>query len=185
MRLARALFRNSRAAAAAEMALVTPFLLALMFGAFELGNLFMDEHALEKQVRDGARYGARLELSDDYSCSSDPTTVFKDPDAADDIIKVTKDGVTTGDGNPRWTDYWSRQCNGATPTLEVTIRCVNKSSIDTDDTGNTGIYSGLDGQIPVVHVAGAVKYRSVLSAVGFDATNVCLTAESESAVQGL
>ena len=76
MRPARALFRNDRAAAAAELALVSPFLLALMFGAFELGNLFLDEHSLEKQVRDGARFAARLELSDDYSCSSDPATAM-------------------------------------------------------------------------------------------------------------
>jgi Flp pilus assembly protein TadG len=186
MRIARALIFDTRAAAAAEMALVTPFLLALMFGAFELGNLFLDEHALEKQVRDGARFAARLELSDDYSCSTDPSTVFKLGDeAADDIIKVTKDGVTSGDGNPRWTSYWDRQCNNSTPTLAVTVRCVNKADIDTDDTGSTGIYSGLDGQIPVVRVAGAVKYRSVLAAIGLDATNVCLRAESEAAVQGL
>jgi Flp pilus assembly protein TadG len=186
MRVVRALLRNDQAAAAAEMALVTPFLLALMFGAFELGNLFMDEHALEKQVRDGARYGARLELSDDYSCSADPATVFAEGDATDDdIIKVTKDGVTSGDGSPRWTTYWDRKCNNATPTLAVTVRCVEKSDIDTDDTGSTGIYSGLDGDIPVVVVSGAVKYRSVLASLGFDATNVCLRAKSEAAVQGI
>jgi Flp pilus assembly protein TadG len=186
MRIARRLLCNQRATAAAEMALVTPLLLALMFGAFELGNLFLDEHSLEKQVRDGARFASRLELSGDYSCSSDPATVFAaGDDAAPEIIKVTKDGVTSGDGSPRWTSYWDRQCNNATPTLAVSVRCVNKADVDTDDTGSTGMYSGLVGQIPVVEVAGAVKYRSVLAAIGFDATNVCLRAESEAAVQGL
>jgi Flp pilus assembly protein TadG len=172
--------------AAVEMALVAPFLLALMFGSFELGNFFMDQHALEKQVRDGARYGSRLAISDTYTCSPDPATVFADTSAAADIIKVTKDGVTTGTGNPRWGTYWDRTCSGGAPTLAVTVRCVDKDDIDKGASGNTGIYTSLEGEtIPVVTVSGAVKYRSVLASLGFDATNICLRAESDAAVQGL
>jgi hypothetical protein len=171
--------------AAVEMALVAPLLLALMFGSLELGNMFMDQHALTKQVQDGARFASRLAISTAYVCSTDPATVFEDSDATDQIIHVTKDGVVTGAGTPRWSNYWSRNCDGGGDTLAVTIRCVAKSDVDTDDTGFTGIYTGLDGAIPVVRVAGAVKYRSVLAALGFDATDVCLRAQSEAAVQGL
>jgi Flp pilus assembly protein TadG len=184
MRRLLGLLRNDKASAAAEMALLTPLLLALMFGSFELGNLFMDEHALEKQVRDGARFGARLTLNEDYSCGS-PATVFEADDAEDQIKKVTKDGAVSGTGNPRWSAYWSRNCTDDTPTLSVTIRCVPKASIDTEASGKTGIYTGLDGDIPVVKVSGSVKYRSVLAPLGLNATNVCLTAESEAAVQGV
>jgi Flp pilus assembly protein TadG len=182
MRLAK-LFGNNRAAAAAEMALVTPFLLALMFGAVELGNLFMDEHALEKQVRNGARFASRLEMDDNYSC---PGVVFADADYNAKVINVTKNGVVDGSGNPRWTGYWSRPCTGGDPTLTVTVRCVGKNQIDLDDTGNSGIYTSLAGStIPVVSVSGKVKYRSVAGLLGFDATNVCLEAESELPVQGI
>lgn len=177
--------RSRDGTAAVEMALVAPLLLALMFGSLELGNLFMDQHALTKQVRDGARFASRLELNSAYVCSADPATVFAASDATDQIIHVTKDGVVSGSGTPRWGSYWSRNCDDGDPTLTVTIRCVAKSDVDTDGSGFTGIYTGLNGSIPVVNVAGAVKYRSVLGTLGFDATDICLRAQSEAAVQGL
>lgn len=182
MRLFVFLLRDSRGNSAVEMALITPFLLALMFGAAELGNYFMTEHALEKSVRDGARFASRLALDPDYAC---PGAVFADPDAENNIVKVTKDGAVDGDNNPRWDTYWTRTCTGKAQTVSVTIRCVPKGDIDQDDTGNTGIYTSLDGEIPVVKVSGAVHYASVLGSLGFDATNICLQAESEAAVTGL
>ena len=173
---------NVRGTAAAELALVMPFLLTLMFGAVELGNLFMDEHALEKQVRNGARYASRLEIDENYSC---PATVFADADATAKVINVTKNGVVDGTGNPRWTGYWSRTCPGQ-QALTVSVRCVNKDQIDVGDTGNSGIYTSLGGTtIPVVKVAGAVRYRSVISTLGFDVVDMCLRAESELPVQGI
>ena len=176
------LLRDKRASAAAEMAMVTPFLLALMVGAMELGNLFVDQHALEKQVRNGARYASRLEIDENYAC---PGSVFADADATAKVINVTKNGVVDGSGNPRWTGYWSRACPGVQP-LDVQIRCVAKDQIDVGDTGNSGIYSTLSGTtIPVIKVSGAVRYRSVISTIGFNVADVCLKAESELAVQGI
>src|SRR5690348_6628430 len=91
--------RDQSASAAVEMALVTPLLLALLFGSVELGNFFMSEHALEKQVRDGARYAARLPLAAAYSC---PNVVFADAGATNNIINVTETGAVSGTGFPRW-----------------------------------------------------------------------------------
>jgi len=180
------LLRDGDGAAAVEMALVAPLLLALMFGSVELGNLFMDQHALEKQVRDGARFGARLEVNKDYSCSADPSTVFQDADAATQIINVTEKGAVAGAGLPRWgSGYWARTCTGDVQTVTVTVRCVDKDDIDTDSTGKTGVYTSLDGDIPVVVVSGAVKYRSVLGSLGFPSANICVRAQSEAAVTGL
>jgi len=180
----RSLIRNRDANAAVEMALVTPLLLALMFGAVELGNFFMTEHALEKQVRDGARYASRLSLSDAYSC---PGTVFADANANSDIVNVTETGAVSGTGFPRLdSGYWARTCGSDTQTVTVSVRCVAKSDIDTGASGNSGIYTSLNGDIPVVKVSARVKYLSVLSQLGFNAaTNICLQAESESAVQGI
>lgn len=183
MGMRRPLLLNHDASAAAELALVTPILFALMFGSLELGNFFNDEHALAKQVRDGARYASRMELAAAYSC---PNTVFQDTDANTKIINVTKNGVVSGAGNPRWSDYWTRTCTGDNQTLTVSIRCVAKNQIDTGASGNTGIYTSLAGtDIPVVKVSGAVRYRSVLANLGFNTGNLCLRAESEAAVQGL
>lgn len=184
MRTLLGLLRTDTASAAVEMALVTPLLLILAIGSFELGNLFMDQHALEKQVRDGARYAARLSIASAYSC---PATVFKDPNATANIINVTKTGAVSGAGTPRWpATYWARTCTGQAQTVSVDVRCVAKSQIDTGADGVTGIYTSLPGTtIPVVKVSAAVKYRSVLAMMGFNATNICLTAESEAPVQGL
>ena len=55
MSLPRRLARDVHAAAAAELALVLPLLLIIMFGSFEIGNYFLNEHILVKAVRDGAR----------------------------------------------------------------------------------------------------------------------------------
>lgn len=184
MRLLLSLCKADKGAAAAEMAMVFPFMLILMFGAVELGNLFLDEHTLTKQVRDGARYASRLPLSDTFVCDTDVFDGDED-DAEDSIIKVTKDGATTGTGNPRWTNYWTRTCDGGAPTLDVDVRCVDKDDIDVDADGTTGVYTTLPGdQIPVVTVSGAVKYRSVLASIGIDATNICLKAESDVAMAG-
>ena len=184
MRTPRGILGNDQGAAAAELALVTPLLLVLMIGSFELGNLFMDQHALEKQVRDGARYAARLSINSAYSC---PGTVFKDPNATANIINVTKTGAVSGAGTPRWpTSYWARTCTAQPQTVTVGIRCVAKTQIDAANDGVTGIYTSLPGTtIPVVKVSAAVKYRSLLAMVGFNGTNVCMTAESEAPVQGL
>lgn len=180
------LLRSDGASAAVEMALVLPFLLALLFGSVELGNYFMSEHALEKQVRDGARYAARLTLKQPYNCTADPATVFADANASADIINVTETGAVSGTGFPRWdASYWARTCGQDPQTVTVSINCVTKGDIDTGGSGQTGIYTALDGDIPVVTVSARVKYLSVLSTLGFNATNLCMTAESKAAVQGI
>lgn len=157
--------------AATELALALPLLVTLLFGSAELGNYFLDEHALVKQVRDGARYASRLPVEANYTC---PSTVSA---AAQTLIgNVTRTGTVDGSGTGRFTpEYWTRTCQGA--TLTVTIRCVDEDDYD-------GIYQSLEGDIPVVKVSAAVGYRSVLGTLGLPTANLCLRAESESAVVG-
>ena len=167
------------------MALVVPFFLALLFGSFELGNFFMNQHALQKSVQDGARFASRLEIkSTGYSC---PTAVFNDAAATTKIINVTENGSVSGAGHPRFGSwYWAKTCTGKAQTVTVNLRCVAKTQIDTGNSGYTGIYTSLSGTtIPVVKVEAAVQYPSVLSGLGFNSTNYCLQASSEAAVQGL
>jgi hypothetical protein len=63
---------DCRGAAAAEMALVLPLLLIILFGSLELGNYFMNEHTLVKAVRDGARFAGRQTFTNYTSCSGSP-----------------------------------------------------------------------------------------------------------------
>jgi hypothetical protein len=50
---------NKRGAAAAEMAIILPLLVTLMFGSFEVGKYFLDAHRVQQAVRDGARFAGR------------------------------------------------------------------------------------------------------------------------------
>ena len=180
MRIASALFRNDSGAAAAEIILVAPLLIILMFSSVELGNYFMTEHAVIKQVRDGARYGSRLTLAADYSCSggSDLSTIFEDSDAATNILNVTKTGSVDGTATGRFAAAFWTTCPGTPAPVSVTVRCVDEDSYG-------GIYSTLDGDIPVLTVSADVAYPSLFGALGFNTSGLCLRAESESAVYGL
>ena len=174
------LLRDRRGVAAAEMALVAPLLIILMFGSVELGNYFLTEHAVVKQVRDGARYGSRLTLADDYTCAAgtDLSTIFKSASAGTDIVNVTRTGSVDGTATGRFGNAFWTTCPGSAAPVTVNIRCVDKDSYG-------GIYSTLDGDIPVLTVSANVAYPSLLGAIGFDASGLCLRAESESAVYGL
>ena len=75
------------------MAMVLPLLLTVLFGSFEVGNYFLNQHAVTKAVRDGARYASRMTLDADYVC---PSKVFDDASYQTTIENVTKTGTVDG-----------------------------------------------------------------------------------------
>lgn len=162
------MWRCSQGAAAAEMAMVMPFLLILLFGSVELGNYFLNEHSLVKAVRDGARFAARQSFTNYTACSGTPGgTVEAD----------TKNVVMSG--------YLS---GGAvlTPNIEASDITVSTSCTATAG-GQTlsGIYRNRSGGAQIVIVTAQVDYRSVLGSFGFTGLNYDLNATSESAVSGI
>jgi Flp pilus assembly protein TadG len=159
------LFRDRCGAAAAEMALVAPLLIILMFGSMELGYYFYSEHVVIKAVRDGARFASR-EGFEKYSC---PSTIDSGVEA--DTKHVTRTNQVTGGGArlPNWTSDNS---------VTVTLSCVDNSSATYG-----AIYDGLSG-VPVVTVSATVPYASLFSKIGFDATNLQLSAKSQASVMG-
>lgn len=179
MRRVRDLWRNDDAAASAEMIFVMPMLVILAFGSMELGNLFLTEHAVTKQVRDGARYASRLTVHADYACAvgDDLSTIFEDSTAGEKIVNVTQTGSVDGTGTTRFADEFWDACTGDDP-VKVTIRCVDKDAY-------AGIYTGLDGDIPIVMVSANVTYPSLFSTLGFNTGGLCVRAESEVAVAGI
>ena len=158
---------SNKAAAAAEMALVMPFLIILMFGSFELGNYFLNEHVVAKAVRDGARYAARRSFTD-FSC---PNTVASD--VVDKTRNVTRTGQVANGGVarlPNWT---------AATTVTVTLNCTTITG------GNySGIYKGM-ANVPTIKVSAIVPYRSLFNNLGFTSTTLNLVSESEATVQGI
>lgn len=174
----RQLFREERGAAAAEMALVTPLLLIIMFGSVELGNFFMSEHALVKSVRDGARYAARQSFTNFSGCSTTAASV--PAGLANDVKTLVRKGSldnSAADRLPNW--------SSADATFSVTVSC------DTSTGGQTfgGIYQGNNvgtaNAGPVVIVSASVPYRPVLASYGFTGVGLSLSANQQAAVTGI
>lgn len=153
-----------RASAAVEMALVTPLLVTLMFGSFELGNYFMDSHVVAKAVRDGARYAARRAF-DQYTCST----------VSSDVIDKTRNIIRTGQvasGGTARLPGWSDSS-----TISVAASC--------DATTVSGIYTGMTGGARIVTVTAAVPYNSLFNSLGFSSTTLTLRARAQAAVAGI
>lgn len=158
------LWRSERGAAAAEMALVTPLLVILLFGSFELGNYFLSEHIAIKAVRDGARYAGRQSFAN-MPCGN-PSTVETQ------IQNVVRTGTTDGTGTPRLPNW----TNNATVTVST--------ACDTSGT-YSGLYTGLAGGVPRVTVSVTVPYQSLFGGLGFPVTGLNVVAQSQAVVAGI
>lgn len=173
-------FRNPRplgnsGAAAAEMALVLPLLITILFGSAEMGNYFLQEHAVAKSVRDGARFAARLPMTDYTGCSATPTAPTAT--AVTKIRNVTRTGSSDGTGIGRLS-YWA-EVMGGNQTITVTATCDNSGTY-------TGIYDGLTMGAPVVTVSASVPYPTLFGMFGMISTGAFkLNASSQAAVMGI
>jgi len=172
-------YQCCRGSAAVEMALVTPMLLTLIFGSFELGNYFLDNHIVAKAVRDGARYAARQSYSV-YNCSS-----ITDSNVVTAIRNVVRTGQVTSGGSPRvpgWSDA---------TTITVTVSCNSSftTGIYSDITTTTG--GTITAGAPVVTISADVPYSSLFDFL-FTGTrqrvwggNLAIHARSQAPVTGV
>jgi Flp pilus assembly protein TadG len=170
----RDFLHNRQGAAAAEMALVLPLLLVVLFVTFEGGYFLWNEHKVVKGVRDGARYAGRLAFSNYSACAAStatPTTLSGQ--IATDIKQLTRTGKLSG-GTATvvgWED------------AHVTVTCDYVA-------GSGGLYSVNAGNAPRITVSAAVPYpespiTSLAGALGFDPASITLNASAQSAVMGL
>ncbi|HUE80069.1 MAG TPA: TadE/TadG family type IV pilus assembly protein [Sphingomicrobium sp.] len=159
--------RECGGTAAAEMALVLPLLLTIMFGSLELGNYFMNEHTLVKAVRDGARFAARQSFANYPDCSTVSTT------ARDSTRNVVMNGALAGGSiiTP----------NIESGDIDVTTSCAADAGGET----MSGIYAGRANGAQIVTVSATVAYRPVVSAFGFTGIGLNLNAASQAAVTGI
>jgi hypothetical protein len=163
-------------AAAAEMALVAPMLLIILFGCFELGHYFQDQHVVTKAVRDGARYAARLPISNYSACTGSPGTAV-----VDSVARLVTRGTLAEAATTRL-PYWE----DTPPVVNVTIRCVESLSVGAGaEETMSGIYAGLDTGAAIVTVSATVEYSSLFGSLGFETAGLTLGATAESPVAGI
>ncbi|MFL0357715.1 TadE/TadG family type IV pilus assembly protein [Erythrobacter sp. GH1-10] len=144
--------------AGAEMALMLPLMLTVMFATFEAGHYFYNEQKIIEAVRNGARYAGRLPFSA-YSC---PSTMIGT--TVNQIKTVTRTGKPDGT-TPLirdWTDG----------DIDVTVTCNSATT--------TGIYAGNSGGAPIVTVSATATYNSLFARAltGSSATQVRASAQS-------
>ena len=162
----RLLLSDRKASAAAEMALVLPLLITLMFGGIEVGNYFMNEHTLVKAVRNGARFAARQKFTNYTACSGSPGGT---------VVSDTQNLVMRG--------YLSGG-RIITPNIQAADISVTTSCFSTVNSESmTGIYFGRTDGAQVVTVTASVTYQPILGFFGFD--GFTLNAESQAAVAGI
>jgi len=160
--------RNDRGAAAAEMALLLPLLIVILFAGMEGGYFMWSEHKVVKGVRDGARYAGRQPFGT-ADCDSG---VLLAEDAVKNVTRTGYPDPATYPGSdipavPGW----------ANDKISVTVTC--------DNTTVTGIYEDLPDGAPRVTVTAIVDYPSLFGVLGFPATGLTVSAEAEAAVMGI
>ena len=160
------LLRARDGSAAAEMAMVLPLMLILIFGAFELGYYFLSEHVVDKAVRDASRYAARLPLSDYPGCASVDST------AEQQIQRLARTGDP--DGTTARLAGWT-----ADSMTTVAVSCPGTGSY-----ANAGIYTDFPNGAPVVTVTAQVPYNTLFGLLGLGAATLTLNASQQAAVIG-
>lgn len=148
-------------AAAAEMALILPLIMVLLFATFEGAYYIICEHQVVTGVRNAARYAARLDFSQ-YAC---PAATFSGSTAT--IQNLARTGQLAG-GTAR-VQGW---VNG---DITVTVTC----------TSQNGIYTAVGNYAPKVRVSSRFNYPSLMGQLGFTQATLQIGASAESPVMGL
>lgn len=171
MNILNRLVRDRTGTAAAEMMLVVPIFVALMFGSFELGHFYVSEHVVQKAVRDAARYAGRLPATN-FDCGS--ATVNATAEAQ--IKSIARRGVPTGTPSSRL-EGWTSDA-----MTTVSLACQSSTTLSYV---NNGLYKDFPGGVvPVVTVSAAVPYPTLFGTLGLGSGTLQLNAASQSAVFG-
>ena len=162
----RTLGSDTSGHAAAEMAMVLPLLLLIMFGSIEVGHYFYQEHIVVDAVRDGARYAAR-QTFDDVNCAGIDADVETSVKRATRLISPNAADTAENRRIVSW---------DSDDTVDVSVTC-------SSNVGFTGLYTNM-ADLPRVRVDADVDYTAIISFLGFGNLNLRVAASSEAAVVG-
>lgn len=156
---------DTRGSAAAEMALVLPLLLMLMFGCLEGAHYLYVEHQAVKGVRDGARFASRQSFTQ-FACG---TATLSSATIETLIKEVTRTGKVSGGA--------SRVSGWDNADVSVAVSCPATPV-------TTGIYDGMTNA-PRVVVSTSFTYPSLFNALTGIGVNATIYARQQSAVMGV
>lgn len=158
----------NKGAAAAEMALILPLALLLIYTSLEAGHYMYQRHQVVKGLRDGARYAARQSF-DDINCRNG--TASTPPTALITTIKeVTRTGVLSN-GSPR-----VRNWTASDITVSISCPTVTQSQ--------TGIYDS-EERAAIVNVSTNFNYNALFNGLGVLDDTIDLTADQQATVMGI
>lgn len=163
---------GTRGAAAAEMALILPLSILLLFTSLEAGHYFYQQHQVVKALRDGARFAARQSF-DDINCrGGSPSPIPAGIES--NIQSLTRTGQVGGT-TPRVANWDNNNL------VTVTVTCPPPLSGQTD---HTGIYDSAE-PAPQVNVSTRLNYDSLFNGLGVITDSAVLGATQQATVMGI
>ncbi|WP_068083343.1 TadE/TadG family type IV pilus assembly protein [Novosphingobium rosa] len=173
-----ALMADRSGAAAVEMALIMPAMLALMFTCMEGGVYLYTEHQVIKGVRDGARFAGRQRFTS-ISCTQNPSATLTTT-----IQNVTVYGkVSPGTGDAPRISTWTVPDTTGQSNTTISVSCASANAVS--GTGSyTGLYAVLGGA-PVVTISARVRYPTLFSRITGIPAAMYVGASDQAAVMGV
>lgn len=171
MIVARRFLTCTLGAAAAEMALILPLAVLMLFTTLEAGHWLYTQHQVVKGLRDGARYAARQSF-DDVNCRNGTATISTA--VVDATKEITRTGQLSG-GNPRVSGW-----DAANITVEVT--CPPPLPGETE---HTGIFDAGEPAPQVTVSVANLPYDSLFNGLGVITDSVKLRGEQQAVVMGI
>ena len=167
MTMARRFLKCTSGAAAAEMALIVPLAVLMLFTTLEAGHWMYAQHQVVKGLRDGARYAARQSF-DDVNCRGGNDYI------AASVVNATKEITRTGQlsgGSPRVSGWDAAD-------IAVTVTCPVSAE------SQTGIFDAGE-PAPQVNVSTSTAYNSLFNGLGVITDSVNLVGDQQAVVMGI
>lgn len=166
MTMARRFLKCTSGAAAAEMALILPLAVLMLFTTLESGHWLYAQHQVVKGLRDGARYAARQSF-DDVNCRSGPAISTA-------VVDATREITRTG----RLSGGTARVAGWDAADITVTVTCPVSAE------SQTGIFDSGE-PAPQVNVSTSTGYNSLFNGLGVITDSVNLVGEQQAVVMGI
>lgn len=155
-----------RGGAAAEMALISPLAVILLFTALEAGHYLYVEHQVVKGLRDGARFAARQSF-DDINCRSGPTITTGVSDAVKNLVRT---GQISG-GTSRVSGWQASD-------ITVSVTCPTAAE------AQAGIFEATEPAAQV-NVVTSFNYNSIFNGLGLIDDTAPLAGTQQATVMGI